>query len=270
MTSEQVHFIDAASSRAMIELDRAFEDRFAALGAQRWKIPPLLPAAPLKAIDYFENFHHIANVVGKLPDADCECGTLHNGGLVVPSAACYGVYLQLRGTALTDNTLVTVNANCARYERTYEPLVRLGSYSLRELVHIGDLAETRVFFETMQNAVTEFAKKVGLPITLATAADSFFAPDSPKAVLQKLSKTKLELLYDGQLAVGSINFHRNFFGERFEISHDDEPAFTSCFGVGLERWAHMLRDASDDTAGYDHLLRQTCNAIAEWELVDGC
>jgi hypothetical protein len=268
MTTAQVHFIDPHSSRAMIELDRAFEDRFASLGAQRWKLPPLLPAAPLKAIGYFENFHHIANVVGKLPDADCDCEVIDNGGLVVPSAACYGVYLQLRDTALDANTLITVNANCARYEQSYEPLVRLGAYSLRELIQIGDLAETRAFFAAMQNAVVEFAKKVGLPITLEVAADSFFQTDSPKSVLQKLSKTKLELVYAGQLAVGSINFHRNYFGDRFGISHGGEPAFTSCFGVGLERWAHMIRDASDDAANYDHLLRGICDAIAEWELID--
>lgn len=268
MSVDQVYFLDAQSSHAMIELDRAFEDRFASLGAERLKLPPLLPAAPLKAIDYFENFHHISNVVGKLTDADCDRETLLNSGLVMPSAACYGVYLQLRDSPLDGNKLVTVNANCARYEKAYEPLVRLGAYSLREVICIGGLEDTLAFVDAMQNSVTEFAKKVDLPITLEAATDSFFKADSPKAVLQKLSKSKLELVYAGRLAVGSINFHRNFFGERFGISLDSEPAFTACFGVGLERWAHMLRDSSEDIASYDRLLRQVCTAIHEWAIGD--
>jgi seryl-tRNA synthetase len=30
--------------------------------------------------------------------------------------------------------------------------------------------------------------------------------------------------------------HNNFFGNRFNISCDGQPAFTGCVGLGLERW----------------------------------
>ncbi|WP_051342138.1 hypothetical protein [Pseudonocardia spinosispora] len=261
---DQVFFIDEQASHIMIELDRAFEDRFAAVGAVRQKLPPLLPAAPLRAIDYYQNFHHLANMVGVLDGPEFDRPTLRNGGLVVPSAACYGVYLQHRGSVLNGRKLITSNVDCARLESTYEPLVRLGSYSVRELVVLGAVDDARDFFAALRQSVIDFAATVELPLTLEAATDSFFQSDSPKAVLQKLSKSKLELVYDGRLAVGSINFHRNFFGERFDIALGAEPAFTACFGAGLERWAYMLRDHAAQRARCDQLLDRACTAIGQW------
>jgi hypothetical protein len=40
----------------------------------------------------------------------------------------------------------------------------------------------------------------------------------------------------GEIAIASLNLHRNFFGERLSIAFDGQPAFTSCVGFGLERW----------------------------------
>lgn len=269
MSIETVHFIDEDDSKTIIDLDRAFEDRFNALGAAPWKLPPLLPAAPLAAVDYYENFHHLANLIGTIsPGDDHGTSSLANSGLIVPSAACYGVYIQLRDSSLEKTKLVTVNANCARFEDHYEPLVRLGSYSLRELIHLGGLDDTKQFFDLMQSSVQHFVEQTGLPITLEGASDSFFKSSSPKARLQKLTKSKLELVYNGELAVGSINFHRNFFGERFNISMRGEPIFTSCFGVGLERWAYMLQHHSSGIE-LDALRTRVLDSVSEWGAQSG-
>lgn len=264
MSAETVHFIEEKDSKTIIDLDRAFEDRFTAFGAAPWKLPPLLPAAPLAAVDYYENFHHLANLIGTISAGDNHgASSLTNSGLIVPSAACYGVYIQLRDTDLENSKLITVNANCARFEDHYEPLVRLGSYSLRELIHLGGLDDTKEFFDSMQSSVQRFVEETGLPITLEGASDSFFKSNSPKARLQKLTKSKLELVYNGELAVGSINFHRNFFGERFNIHMNGEAVYTSCFGVGLERWAYMLQHHSSGTE-LDALRSRVLDAVAKW------
>lgn len=261
-----VYFIDPQASRAMIDLDRAFEDRFETLGSERLRLPALLPAAELEAIDFFQNFHHLANVVGQLDGPDRTQSLVRNTGLVLPSAACYGVYLQYAGATLERRLLVTVNAACARFEPHYEPLLRLGSYSLREMIVLGDLEDARGFFSDTQQAVETFFTNLGLPVTLESASDSFFQTDSPKALLQKMSKSKLELVYDGRVAIGSINFHRNFFGERFGIDVGSETAFSACFGAGLERWAYMARDATSNAAGCDRLIGDMCEGILKWEL----
>ena len=45
-----------------------------------------------------------------------------------------------------------------------------------------------------------------------------FDPNSTRAVTQKMFPTKQEMVYGDDLAISSSNFHRNFFGQRFNIS----------------------------------------------------
>jgi hypothetical protein len=54
----------------------------------------------------------------------------------------------------------------------------------------------------------------------------------------------------GDLAIASVNTHRNFFGERCEIRREnsDEYAYTSCVAFGLERWLSVLLDKYDGDA----------------------
>ena len=51
---------------------------------------------------------------------------------------------------------------------------------------------------------------------------------------------KTEMVFSGELAIGSINSHRSFFGETFGISRGDSPAFSGCVAFGLERWLYAL------------------------------
>jgi hypothetical protein len=40
------------------------------------------------------------------------------------------------------------------------------------------------------------------------------------------------------LAIGSVNFHRNYFGEAFGISREGKEAFSGCVAFGIERWIY--------------------------------
>jgi hypothetical protein len=58
-----------------------------------------------------------------------------------------------------------------------------------------------------------------------------------------LFPVKEEFVFGDSLAIASVNFHRNFFGERCAITlPDGGPAFTSCVAFGLERWLAALAD----------------------------
>ena len=57
----------------------------------------------------------------------------------------------------------------------------------------------------------------------------------------KLFPVKEEFVVNG-LAIGSVNYHRNFFGERCDIKAGDDTAHTSCLAFGVERWVHTLTD----------------------------
>jgi hypothetical protein len=48
------------------------------------------------------------------------------------------------------------------------------------------------------------------------------------------------MVFQGRLAIGSVNFHRNYFGEAFEISRDGREAFSGCVAFGLERWIYAF------------------------------
>ena len=58
--------------------------------------------------------------------------------------------------------------------------------------------------------------ELGLDVQLEVATDPFFDPNSGKAKMQRLFPVKEEFVVNG-LAIGSVNYHRNFFGERCSI-----------------------------------------------------
>jgi len=80
-----------------------------------------------------------------------------------------------------------------------------------------------------------------MPVEFQNATDPFFNPSkNPKYLMQKLDPVKTEMIFDGKLAIGSLNFHRNYFGEAFQISRDGKEAFSGCVAFGLERWIYAL------------------------------
>ena len=61
-----------------------------------------------------------------------------------------------------------------------------------------------------------------------TATDPFFNPSqNPNALMQKLDPVKKEVVFGGKLALGSANFHRNFFCETFKIERDGDVSSTA-------------------------------------------
>jgi hypothetical protein len=82
---------------------------------------------------------------------------------------------------------------------------------------------------------------MGLSFGWTAATDPFsHPPNNPKWLAQKLEPVKTEMIHAGRLAIGSINFHRNFFGDTFAIGCGGEPAFSGCVAFGLERWIRAV------------------------------
>ena len=99
---------------------------------------------------------------------------------------------------------------------------------------------------------------------IRTASDPFFlAPDTvSKTYFQLSSDTKFEislLLPDGErLAVGSHNYHSDFFGKVFNVGIDGGgPMHSVCVAFGLERWVHaFLAQHGHAPAGWPECVRQ--------------
>ena len=122
---------------------------------------------------------------------------------------------------------------------------------MREIVCLGSAEEVKSFLARLQGVLHEFFSRVGLPIEWKNATDPFFDPSrNPKYLAQRLDPVKTEMVFGGTLAIGSVNFHRNYFGEAFRIARDGKEAFSGCVAFGLERWmyailAHFGPDPSD-------------------------
>lgn len=247
------------------KIDRRVLDLAVDFGAEQQEFGPLLSVSDLRKIDYFSAFPHLITFpVSATPDsenlrefalrngreAEGPLSTTDNGPIqsVLAPAACYAVYIALAGTDLRAvSRLVTVRSTCFRSEQFFEPLVRQPSFSMRELIHLGNAGSVKLFLEEARERVLALAAGWGLTPSIEVAADPFFDPArSPKYLHSTLFPSKHELI-NCSLALASFNNHRNFFGEAFHIAAGGEPIHTACVAFGIERWiSAILREHGPD------------------------
>lgn len=236
--------------------DRAFVSLAAIWDADQERHPASLPAARLQRVDYLRSFPHQASLPAHLDPAglaDFLSGEVlgENGEVavtrlspiseVLTPAACYHVYNTREGESLDQPLYLTTRNTCFRHESHYEPLRRLWSFSMREIVCLGTTAETVGFAQLAQEVADEFLRLMELPVEWLTATDPFFQPQAnPKYLFQRLQPVKLEATYGGDLAIASLNRHHDHFGTAFAITRDGAPAHSACLAFGLERWLFAI------------------------------
>jgi hypothetical protein len=252
------------STRLAADLDRSFARWGESAGATPMTYPPLVPVADLAELDYFDNFPHLVSLAAPLEPAKLGAGPLTDGvadgvadgaadgaippaalapaALALPSATCYSVYLDLRGRVLgPEPTRVTTVTTCFRREAKYEGLRRMFGFRMREIVCVGTRDDVLDHLAGFKTRILGFTERIGLPVTVEAATDPFFDPNGARTVMQKLFPVKEEFLFGGDLAIASVNFHRNFFGEKCRIGlPDGSAAFTGCVAFGIERWLAAL------------------------------
>jgi hypothetical protein len=197
-------------------------------GAAEHALPPCLARDAMERCGYFESFPHLATLAAPLAGGP--------GALLSP-AACYHFYVQLQDREFAAPALHTARATCFRREERYEPLRRQWAFSMREIVSIGTAGEVRHFLDAMRGKLGAWCAAIDLPIEWRHATDPFFKIDrNPRYVAQRLAPLKHEAVFGGDLALGSVNFHQDFFGKTYGLSRAGEPAYTACIAFGLERW----------------------------------
>lgn len=231
--------------------------------AERRIFPSLVGADVLDRCRYLKNFPSSLNLVSHLREDHAAlqefARTVHCDGsgelvydrnassgvqcLLSPSV-CFHWYMWLRDSKLAQPCSVTALGKCFRYESTnLTGLERLWDFNMREIIFVGPAEYVLRNRTTLVDLSAHFLDELGLAYEISTATDPFFVDSyAVQAAYQQGFELKYELLaplpYSGKkLAVGSINYHQDFFGRSFAIETSEGPAHTGCIGFGYERLA---------------------------------
>ena len=262
---EDLHWSEdgyAAISGALLakaqELDRVFCAWAAELGATEHRFPSMIAAKKLAPIAYLRSFPHLATFAtsGNRDDESlrhlaAQCGTenqvpvsdklLEPVEQLLTPAACYHFYHRLAGNRLDTPLYLTTNCQCHRREEYYLPLQRQWCFQMRELVCLADAGTIDQFIDHCRDKVDDLVRHLDIEGNWQSATDPFFDPTAdPKALAQILEPVKQELCTQDGLAIASLNKHRSFFGECYEINFGDDAAHSACVAFGIERWLHAL------------------------------
>jgi seryl-tRNA synthetase len=246
-----------------------FESRFLELAssfnAQHHRFPTLIPARYLERVNYFRAFPHSLTFATHLREdldmidhfsqhATCdEQGNLtapiesfsHIQTLLSP-AVCYHLYFGLADQPLPGSQVVaTAVGNCFRYEAiNLTSLERMWNFTMREVIFVGSKEFVLESRETARLRMGRVFEEIGLAYRVESANDPFFIGEFRKqAAFQSAFQLKFEirasLPYKGStLAVGSYNYHQDFFGRNLNITlPNGTSAHTGCVAFGLERMA---------------------------------
>jgi len=285
-----VHFTglgQAILEGAPLRLFEAIDRRIVTLGrayrAEPMRISTLIPPDTLAKCDYFRSFPHTVTFASHLlEDADridafrnrhAEINHLDDHAAAdldqpkacLSPAACYHVYKVYQGRSIPAEGVVrSVCGKCFRYESAgLGGLRRLWDFTMREVVFLGTADHVLKLREQAIVQVGEILEEFGLAGLIRTASDPFFiAPDSVgKTYFQLSSATKYEValpLPDGsRLAVGSLNYHTDFFGRAFDVTNAGGGFMHSvCIAFGLERFVHaFLARHGCDPDGWPRAVR---------------
>jgi seryl-tRNA synthetase len=137
---------------------------------------------------------------------------------------------------------------CFRYESSnIKDLRRLWDFTIREVVFMGAREEVLAARDRSIEMMSDFLKGHALAGEIRTASDPFFiAPEATSKTYFQLSsdsKFEVSLLLSGgeRLAVGSHNYHSDFFGRVFNVNVETGgPMHSVCVAFGLERWVYAF------------------------------
>lgn len=246
-----------------------FEQQFIALadsfGAAPYRFPTLIPARYLERVNYFRAFPHsltfATHLRGDLDVIDhfAQHAACNVNGLNTPldsfspiqtllsPAVCYHLYFALADQPLPDGQVVaTAVGPCFRYESSnLTSLERLWNFTMREVIFVGSREFVLDSRETARQRMRRVFEEISLAYRVESATDPFFIGEFRKqSAFQSAFQLKYEIrahlpFKDSTLAVGSYNYHQNFFGRHLNITlPDGAPAHTGCVAFGLERMAY--------------------------------
>lgn len=242
--------------------DRELARLFESFSPEPHQFPSLIGADVLEACKYLRSFPHSLSLVSHLRE-DLEAvqgfartakwdGTqllsdpthLSSIECLLAPAVCFHCFAWLQNSRQSRHRTFTALGKCFRYESgNLQGLERLWDFTMRELIFVGSAEFVLAQRQKAIDATTELLDAWGLSYEIRSATDPFFIEEYASATFQLAFDLKFEvraaLPYKGKtLAVGSFNFHQDYFGRSLNINDANGAALsTGCVGFGLERLA---------------------------------
>jgi acyl carrier protein len=206
------------------------------LGATEESFPAEIPLAVLGRAGFTTAFPQ------KLVIEDTRAGSTS----ARPPAVCYHHYPRFADSTLARESIVTALGRCYRneYDATSSyPVERLRSFTMREIIAIGDDALVERLRSGLMERTSLWMKELALDGIMEIATDPFFTSESRgRMLMQRMLPLKYELRLrvdpDGRsVAAASFNNHEQHFGRAFSIRlPSGEYAHSGCVAFGWERW----------------------------------
>ncbi len=255
-------------TRLIDYFEKIFLDLADSFKARPYRFPTLIPAKYMERVNYFRAFPHSLSYATHLrEDLDIidtfaqQAACDEHGALNTPPesfasiqtllspAVCYHLYFALADQPLPAGQLTaTAVGNCFRYEAiNLVTLERLWNFTMREIIFVGSKEFVLENRDKARQRLYSTLEEIGLAYRVESANDPFFIGEFRKqSAFQSAFQLKYEIraklpFKDSTLAIGSYNYHQDFFGRHLNISlPDGSPAHTGCAAFGLERLAHAF------------------------------
>ncbi len=242
--------------------DCDLESMASRLPAVPFRFPSLIGADVLDRCRYLKSFPSTLTMVSHLrgdsavinefaksanwngTSLECNPESLSSIQCLLSPAVCFHYYAWLMNRSV-EPTCITAKGKCFRYEsKNMTGLERLWDFTMREIVFTGPGKAVLAQRQMMIDETVKLLDRWELSFEIRSATDPFFVEDySSMAAFQLAFDLKFEILTplpykQKDLAVGSFNYHQDFFGRSFGIStKDGNPIHTGCVAFGLERVA---------------------------------
>lgn len=247
------------------DCDEAFRVLASRWAAGEERHGPMLPAQALQRVNYLRSFPHQATFPVRLAPDEASLAAFLDEPLdalgrvslsspgpvteVLTPAACYHLYHAHQEQELDAPLYLTTKNTCFRAESHYEPLRRQWSFTMREIVCLGEPETVAAFLARAREAAGALLDALEIPTEWRIATDPFFRPESnPQYLMQRVAPSKHEATF-GTLAIASANLHHDHFGEAFGIRISGRPAHSACLAFGVERWLFAIMAQHGDDPG---------------------